>query len=64
MLSMKIDEARAHVLTKYRKVRGKVVITESDHNPIICQFNHLWSDRLEGEKQRYELFQFNDPDGM
>ena len=62
--SMKIDEARAYVLTKYKKVKSKTVVTESDHNPIICQFNHLWSDRLEQEKQRYEIFQFNDPEGI
>ena len=62
--SMKIDEVRAHVLAKYSKKKGKVVVTESDHNPIICQFNQLWSDQSVKDKQRYEIFQFNDTEGM
>ena len=61
---MKIDEARAYVLSKYSKVKGKVTVTESDHNPIICTFNQLWSDKSENEKQRYELFKFKDQEGQ
>ena len=60
--SMKIDEARSYVLTKYSKVRGKTILTESDHNPIICQFNYLWNDATVNEKQRYEVFNFKDTD--
>ena len=64
LTSLKIDEARSHVLTKYSKVRGKVVVTESDHNPLIGQFNCLWSDKPVQEKERYEIFNFNDPEGV
>ena len=53
-----------NVLAKYSKSKGQVVVTESDHNPIICQFNQLWSDQSFDEKQRYEMFQFNDPEGI
>ena len=63
LTNMIIDEARAHVLTKYSKKKSKVVLTESDHNPIICHFNQLWSDHGEEESQRYEIFQFNDAEG-
>ena len=62
--SMKIDEARSYVLTKYSKMRGKTILTESDHNPIICQFNYLWNDATVNEKQRYEVFNFKDTDGL
>ena len=61
---MKIDEAISYVLTKYSKVRGKTILTESDHNPIICQFNYLWNDATVNEKQRYEVFNFKDTDGL
>ena len=62
--SMKIDEARNYVLSKYSKSKGEVVVTESDHNPIICNFNYLWSDNIVPEKQRYEMFNFKDPEGI
>ena len=50
--SMQIDEARLHVLTKYSKAKGKVVPTQSDHNPIISTFNGLWGDFTIQEKPR------------
>ena len=50
--SMIIDESRAYVLTKYAKIRGKTIVTQSDHNPIICKFNCLWSDQMVDAKQR------------
>ena len=62
--SMKIDEDRIHVLSKYRKAKGETIVIESDHNPIICQFNQLWSNHSAEEKQRYEVFNFNDPEGV
>ena len=62
--SMIIDEDRTFVLSKYSKSKGKVIVTESDHNPLICTFNYLWSDQSETEKQRYEIFKFNDPEGI
>ena len=61
---MIIDEARSHVLTKYSKVKGKVTVTEADHNPLIFNFNHLWSEKIVEEKQRYEMFNFNDPEDV
>ena len=62
--SMIIDEARAHVLTKYSKAKVKAVVTKSDHNPIICLFNQLWSDSSAEQTKRYEIFQFNNSDGL
>ena len=62
--SMVIDEARTFVLTKYAKIRGKTVITQSDHNPIICQFNYLWSDNVQNGEQRREIFNYKDPEGL
>ena len=62
--SMVIDEARTFVLTKYAKIRGKTVVTQSDHNPLICQFNYLWSDKIQNGKQRHEIFNYKDPEGV
>ena len=62
--SMKIDEARLYVLTKYSKVRGKTVMTQSDHNPIIARFNCLWNSDMTQGKQRTEIFNFKDPEGI
>ena len=53
---MKIDEARVYVLSKYSKVRGQTIVTESDQNPIIGQFNCLWNSKPVQESQRYEIF--------
>ena len=64
LTSLKIDEARSHVLTKYAKVRGKATVIQSDHNPLIAQFNQLWSDKSTQENERYELFNFKDPEGI
>ena len=64
LTNMIIDEARAHVLTKYTKKKSKVVLTESDHNPIICHFSQSWSDCGIEKNQRYEIFQFNDAEGV
>ena len=61
---MQIDEARLHVLTKYSKVKGKVVITQSGHNPIISTFNCLWNDLTIQEKQRFEIFNYKDKEGL
>jgi hypothetical protein len=61
--SIVIDEARTFVLTKYTKIGGKIVVTQSDHNPIICQFNYLWSDKVQNGKQRREIFNYKDHPG-
>ena len=53
--NMKIDEARAHVLTKYSKGKVKAVVTQSDHNSIICHFTQLWSDSGVQQKERFEI---------
>ena len=62
--SMKIDEARLHVLTKYSKVKGKTVVKQSDHNPIISKFNYLWNDKIVNEKQRFEIFNYKNTEGI
>ena len=41
ILSMKIDEDRLHVLTKYAKTASEN--KESDHNPLICNVNIPWT---------------------
>ena len=62
--SMEVDEARSYVLAKYFKKKGTSVVTESDHNPLIFRFNYLWSDKIVSEKQRYEIFNYKDPEGI
>ena len=35
-----------------------------DYNPIIGRFNIVLNNKLESEKQRYEIFNFKDPEGV
>ena len=56
--SMKIDENQSFVLTKYSKKKGQTVVTKSDHNLLYCKFNQSWSNRIDANKKRLEIFNF------
>ena len=45
-------------------MRGKATVIQSDHNSLIAQFNQLWSDKYTQENERYEIFNFKDPEGI
>ena len=62
--SMKIDEARTHVLTRYSKQNGQYFVTKSDHNLLYCHFNQCWSNKKIEEKSRYEIFNFKSTSGI
>ena len=44
--SMKIDEARTMVLTRYSKINGQTVVKKSDHNLLYCHFKQNWNTKL------------------
>ena len=63
MLSkMTIDEERNMVLTKYSTRKGVPKITESDHNPMWCEFDIQWSSFVKKDKK--EVFNFKDKDSQ
>ena len=39
IIKMKIDDERKFTLTKYSTTKGNKSVKESDHNPIIAEFN-------------------------
>ena len=51
---MKIDEDRNNVLTKIVKTKKGIKKCESDHNPIITQFNMKWCKKV--KTQKVEMF--------
>ena len=51
---MFIDLDRKYVLTKHSKVKGKVKVTKSDHNPIYLIIDLPWETKL--VKPRVEIF--------
>jgi hypothetical protein len=51
--SMKIDEARNLVLTKYSKRNGETVVCESDHNPMWLEIDIAWNTNI--VKDRKEI---------
>ena len=62
--SMKIDESRTLVLTRYSKKNGKSVITKSDHNLLYCKFKQGWNLKINEIKPRYEIYNFKDSNGI
>ena len=62
LVSLKVDEKREHVLSKVIKTKKGPKIQESDHNPIIAEFDLKLKDS-ETEK-RQEIFNFKDKDGL
>ena len=51
---MCVDEARQYVLVKHTKVRGRVKVIESDHNPIFLKVNLPWEAKV--RKPRMQIF--------
>ena len=62
--SMKIDEERTYILSKYSKLRGQTIVTQSDHNVLYCKFNQKWISKLGKENARYEIFNFKNSEGI
>ena len=62
--SMKIEEKRSLVLSRYSKNNGKVVVTPSDHNILYCKFNLKWCNKIFSERQRYEIFNYKNVEGI
>ena len=60
IISMKIDEERKNVLTKFVKTRGKSCKIESDHNPMILEVNISWSSKISAE--RTEIYNLKNKD--
>ena len=54
MESLKIDEEREHVLTKYTKGKSGSKRTESDHNVLLSKMKFSWRKKVRIEKQ--EIF--------
>ena len=62
LVSLKVDEKREHVLTKVTKTKKGPKVKESDHNPIITEFNLTLKDSE--EDKRNEIFNFKDKEGL
>ena len=60
--SMKIDDV--NVLTRYFKKKDKIYVTKSDHNVLICQFSQKWNSDMKTRKDRYEVFNFKNKEGL
>ena len=60
--SMVIDEDRKYSVTRIRKVKGKTVVTESDHNTLLVDMNLSWEKKRKVE--RSEIFNFKDEEGQ
>ena len=52
LVKMEIDEKRNHTLTKYASTRGIISKSESDHNPLFCQFNIPHTSRAKMEERQ------------
>ena len=52
LCSMKIDETRSLVLSRYSKANGKCVVTPSDHNVLYCKFNLRWCNTIYREQKK------------
>ena len=52
LVKMVIDEERNHTLTKYASTRGVISKSESDHNPLFCQFDIPHRSRANAEERR------------
>ena len=60
---MKIDEERAYVLTKYATEKGKKDKKESDHNPLIVDFEILMPS-FKSNNTREEIFDLRNEEGQ
>jgi exonuclease III len=62
LVTIKIDEKREHVLTKVVKTKKGPKLQESDHNPIITEFNLVLKECEEEEK--YEIYNLKSKEGQ
>ena len=62
--SMKIDESRNIVLSRYSKLNGQTIVKKSDHNILYCKFNQSWTSKVHRNNERYEIFNFKDFEGI
>ena len=62
LVSLKVDEKRVHVLTKVTKTKKGPKVKESDHNPIITEFNLTLKDS--DKNKTNEIFNFKDQEGL
>ena len=62
LVSLKIDEKREHVLSKVIKTKKGPKFQESDHNPIITEFDLALKD-IEKEKRK-EIYNFKNKEGL
>ena len=60
--SVRTDEEQANCLAKFRKTKGGVKVTKSDHNSIITKFNVEWSQRI--KKHKIKLFNLKNIEGQ
>ena len=55
IVSLHIDEERTHAITKYSKTKnGALKKGESDHNPLLANFNLKWNKRA--GRKKIEMF--------
>ena len=55
LIKMTIDEERIHTLTKFASTRGVICKSESDHNPLFCQFSIPYTHGV-GREERRTIF--------
>ena len=59
---MIVDEDRKFSVARIRKEKGETVTTESDHNPLITEFNMSWKENE--NIKRIEMFNFRNSEGQ
>ena len=62
LVCMKVDKKRDHVLTKVIKTKNGPKVQESDHNPIISEFDLRLKD--DEDETRKEIFNYKDKEGL
>ena len=62
LIDIRIDEERNNGLVKIVKTKKGVKKTQSDHNPIICNFNVKWCRKMKNE--RIEMFNLKNKEGQ
>ena len=60
--SLRIDETKVDVLTKFATKKGVKSKVESDHNLLICELSIEYSKEIRSE--RIEIFDLKDEDGL
>ena len=60
--SVRIDEERKYVLTKYTKTKKGTKVKESDHHTIITNIKSTWNKNI--NEKIIEIYNFKDKDGL